>query len=289
MTPAAIAARRLTGSIAEHGEGPVWVEHSGQLVMVDMLAGDILTINADGTVIDRRHVGSIAAALRPRRGGGFVVAIERGFALLNEHGEFSFFPELWNDSTVRMNDGSCDVRGRMHCGTMAYDAEPGRGALHRLERDGTTTTVLNGLTISNGLWFSADGRTAVLVDSPSQQVRRYALPDDDGPWSHFEILAEIREADGTPDGICVDAQGGVWVALWSGSAVHRYTAEGVLTDVVTLPVSQVTACALGGDDGRTLYITTSALGVDRDLEPDAGAVFVTRVAVAGDPVLLADY
>lgn len=289
MTPTTRAASRLTGAIAEHGEGPVWVEHSGQLVMVDMLAGYILTINAGGTTIGRRHVGPIAAALRPRRDGGFVVALERGFALLNDHDELSLFPELWSNSMVRMNDGACDARGRMYCGTMAYDAEPGRGALYRLERDGSTTTVLEGLTISNGLWFSADGKTAVLVDSPSQQVRRYALPDDDGPWSHYEVLAEIREADGTPDGICVDAQGGVWVALWSGSAVHRYTAEGVLTDVVTLPVSQVTACALGGDDGRTLYITTSALGVDRDVEPDAGAVFVTKVAVAGDPVLLADY
>ncbi len=145
--------------------------------------------------------------------------------------------------------------------------------------------MLDGLTISNGLAFSPDGLSAVFVDSMTQQVRRYHLPADDGRWLDYDVVVDIDPAVGTPDGLCVDAEGGIWVALWNGSAVHRYAATGELTDVVALPVPQVTACALGGSDGRTLFITTSALGVDRAAQPTAGAVFTARVTVAGAPVL----
>jgi sugar lactone lactonase YvrE len=277
--PTTIAAQQFTTPLAEHGEGPVWLPETGQLGMVDMLAGDILTIDADGTLLERRHVDTVAAAFRPRASGGLVIAVERGFALLSPDGELTTLPEIWSDPTVRMNDGACDPQGRFLCGSMAYDAAAGRGSLHRLEHDGSTTVVLDGLTISNGLAFTDDGASAVFVDSLTQQVRRYRMPADDGPWHEFAVLAEIDPALGTPDGLCLDAEGGVWVALWNGSAVHRYAADGTLTDVVTLPVPQVTACTLGGADGRTLFITTSALGVDRAEQPAAGAVFRASAAV----------
>lgn len=280
-----LAADRLTIPLAEHGEGPVWFADDGQLRFVDMLAGDIVTIDADGTLIERRSVGTVAAACRPREGGGLVVAVERGFALLSSDGDLTTLPEVWSDPTVRMNDGACDTQGRFFCGSMAYDAAAGRGALHRLELDGTTTTVLDGVTISNGLVFSPDGSSAVFVDSMTQQVRRYHLPADDGRWLDYDVVVDIDPTVGTPDGLCVDVEGGIWVALWNGSAVHRYTAAGELTDIVTLPVPQVTACALGGPDGRTLFITTSALGVGRAAQPAAGSVFTALVAVAGAPVL----
>lgn len=281
------AATQLTAPLAEHGEGPVWFADAGQLRFVDMLAGDIVTVDADGALVERRSVGTVAAAFRPREGGGLVVAVERGFALLSPEGELTTLPEVWSDPTVRMNDGACDTQGRFLCGSMAYDAAAGRGALHRLELDGSTTTVLDGLTISNGLAFSPDGSSAVFVDSMTQQVRRYHLPADDGRWLDYDVVVDIDPAVGTPDGLCVDAEGGIWVALWNGSAVHRYSATGELTDVVELPVPQVTACALGDSDGRTLFITTSALGVDRAEQPAAGAVFTARVTVAGGPVLTA--
>jgi len=278
-------AHHLTTALAEHGEGPVWFADAGQLRFVDMLAGDILTIDGDGALVERRSVGAVAAAFRPRASGGLVIAVERGFAVLSPEGELTTLPEVWSDPTVRMNDGACDTQGRFLCGTMAYDAAAGRGSLHRLELDGSTTTVLESLTISNGLAFSPDGSSAVFVDSMTQQVRRYRMPADDGPWHDYDVLVEIDSAVGTPDGLCLDSEGGVWVALWNGSAVHRYSATGELTDIVELPVPQVTACALGGPDGRTLFITTSALGVDRAAQPMAGAVFTTRVTVAGAPVL----
>ena len=201
--------------------------------------------------------------------------------MLSDNGVVTTLPEIWSDPSVRMNDGACDPRGRFFAGTMAYDAAPGRGSLYRLNEDGSTSTVLDGLTISNGLAFSPDGATAIFVDSATRQVRRYLVPDDDGEWSDFQVLVEISETLGTPDGLCLDSEGGVWVALWNGSAVHRYSPAGNLTDVVTLPVTQVTACTLGGPDGKTLYITTSALGIDRSLEPSAGAVFAREVKIPG--------
>jgi len=280
-----LAADQLTTPFAEHGEGPVWFADVGQLRFVDMLEGDIVTIDGDGALIERRSVGTVAAALRPRAGGGLVVAVERGYALLSSNGERTTLPEVWSDPTVRMNDGACDTQGRFLCGTMAYDAAAGRGSLHRLEHDGSTTTVLDGLTISNGLAFTPDGTSAIYVDSMTHHVRRYRMPADDGPWHEYDVLVEIDPAQGIPDGLCLDSEGGVWVALWNGSAVHRYSATGELTDIVELPVPQVTACTLGGPDGRTLFITTSALGVDRAAQPAAGAVFTALVAVAGAPVL----
>lgn len=278
-----MAAEQFTASLAEHGEGPVWLVGVEQLGFVDMLAGDILTVDAEGVLVERRAVGTIAAAFRPRVTGGLAIAVERGFALLSPDGELTTLPELWSDPTVRMNEGACDTQGRFLCGTMAYDASVGRGALYRLEPDGSTTTVLQGLTISNGLAFSADGFHAIFTDSATQQVRRYRMPADDGPWREYDVLADIDSSLGTPDGLCLDVEGGVWVALWNGSAVHRYAASGELTDIVTLPVSQVTACTLGGVDGRTLFITTSALGIDRAKQPSAGALFTARVAVPGAP------
>ena len=115
---------QLTGPVAFHAEGPVWSPSWGGLRWVDMLAGDVLTMGLDGTgaaggAISRRHVGAVAAALRPRRGGGAVIAVERGFVLEDVDGELNPLPDLWADPGVRMNEGGCDPDGRFYCGSMA--------------------------------------------------------------------------------------------------------------------------------------------------------------------------
>src|SRR3712207_1564683 len=112
-----------------------------------MLAGDVLSLAANGT-IDRRHVGNVAAALRPRRQGGAVIGVERGFALEDADGTITHLGELWPDDDVRMNEGGCDPDGRFYCGSMAYDQRPGAGALYRLDPDGSVRVVLENVTIS---------------------------------------------------------------------------------------------------------------------------------------------
>lgn len=141
-----IAVEPVTGSIAYHGEGPVWSPTWGGLRWVDMLAGDLLTLAADGRVV-RRHVAEVAAAVRPRRGGGGVIAAERGFLLEEADGTLRSLGEIWTDPGVRMNEGGCDPDGRFYCGSMAYDQAPGAASLYRLDADHSVHVVLDQVTI----------------------------------------------------------------------------------------------------------------------------------------------
>ncbi|HEY7718033.1 MAG TPA: SMP-30/gluconolactonase/LRE family protein [Pedococcus sp.] len=278
-------AERLTDPVAHHGEGPVWWEPWGGLRLVDLLAGDVLHLDAGGAVT-RTHVGDVAAALRPRAGGGAVVATERAFAVADadDLSDLRVLADVWDDPAIRFNDGGCDPDGRFWCGTMAYAATPGAGSMFRLtagEEGCAAERVWGDVTISNGLAWSPDGSRAYYNDTPTGVVS--VLDYDGGELVGRRDLARVE--GGQPDGLCVDAEGGVWVALWGGRAVHRYTPQGRLDEVVELPVSQVTACTFGGPGLADLFVTTSAEGLPPGAEPDAGAVFTFRPGVAGLPVL----
>ena len=273
-------AEQVTGACAHHAEGPIWDDAAGCVRWVDMLAGDVLSLAPAGGQVERLHVGGVAAAVRPRLGGGLVVAVERGFALVHAGGVVTTLPEVWRDPTVRMNDGACDPQGRFYCGSMAYDEAPGRGSLHRLDPDGRVTTVLEGVTISNGLAWRADGATALYVDSPTQRLDELDFDAATGTFSERRTAITIDPDIGMPDGIALDQDGGVWVALWGGGAVHRYDSDGVLDEVITLPARHVSACAL--DPGGHLFITTSAQA-DED-NAAAGALFMAEVGVAALPI-----
>lgn len=271
-------AEQITAPIAYHAEGPVWTD---RLHWVDMLAGDVLSLGSDGTV-GRRHVGSVVAALRPRASGGFVYALERGFALDDGAGTpVRALPELWASDAVRMNDGGCDPDGRFYCGSMAYALTPGAASLYRLDPDGGVTTVLRDLTISNGLEWSPDGRLAYYVDTVTGRID---VMDYEGDRGLSDRRPFVTVEGGSPDGLTVDAEGGIWVALWAGSAVQRFTPEGVLSEVIELPVTQVTACTFGGAGLDELFITTSREGLPASEQPSAGALFHVRPGIAGLPV-----
>ncbi len=273
-------AEQITAAHAYHGEGPVWHASWGGLRWVDMLAGDVLSLDATGEV-HRMHVGAVAAALRPRRTGGMVVGIERGFALVDAAGAVRPLGELWADQTVRMNEGNCDPDGRFYCGSMREPVAEGAGSLYRLDADLTVSTVLTGVTISNGLAWSPDGGTAYYVDTPTHRIDAFEYDSRTG-LSNRHPVVRIPEEQGDPDGLTVDADGYLWVALYRGGAVHRYAPDGRLDGVVEVPVSLVTACTFGGGD---LFITTSRENLPEGAEPAAGAVFRARPGVAGLPVL----
>jgi sugar lactone lactonase YvrE len=282
-------AEQVTEPVAEHGEGPVWWAPWGGLKYVDMMRGDVLSLHADGTV-DRVHVGTVAAALRPRVAGGAVIGLERCFALAR-HGDLSDvspLPDVWRDPAIRFNDGGCDPQGRFYCGTMAYDQSPGAAAMYRLTPDEETPQVeqmWRDATVSNGFGFSPDGSRAYYNDTPTRRTDVFEA-DDEGRLSGRRPLMALGDGDsGSPDGLCVDADGFVWVALWGGSAVRRYSPDGRLDGVVELPVSQVTACTFGGDDLGTLYVTTSRQGYPAGEQPQAGALFAVRPGVLGAPTL----
>jgi sugar lactone lactonase YvrE len=275
-------AEQITPPVAHHGEGPVWWVGWGGLRWVDMLAGDVLSLAPDGQV-SRRHVDRVVAAMRPRAAGGSVFAVERGFALdAGDGSPLRHLGELWSGADVRFNDGSCDPHGRFYCGSMAYDEAAGRGALYCLEPDHTTRLMFSGVTVSNGLEWAPDGSRAYYVDSPTQRIDVFDYDAGSG-LTNRRTLVEIPTASGAPDGLTVDAEGGIWVALWGGRAVHRYGPDGRLDAVVPVPVSHVTACTFGGSQLDELFITTSRSGLGPADEPRAGALFRVAPGIRGLP------
>jgi sugar lactone lactonase YvrE len=272
-------AEQLTDSVAYHAEGPVWSERWGGLRWVDMLAGDVLSLTANGA-IDRRHVGTIAAVVRPRRGGGAVIAVERGFALEEPDGTLSELPPVFGDDSVRMNEGGCDPDGRFYCGSMGYDHAPGAGTVYRLDPDRSVHTIIDGVTISNGLEWTPDGARAYYVDTPTGRVDVFDYDREGGLTARRPFV----ETGGSPDGLTVDADGGVWVAFYDGGAVHRYGADGALDEIVEVGARQVTACTFGGADLDQLFITTSRERLEPGDDPLAGSLFRAHVGVRGLPV-----
>jgi len=279
-------AEQVTAVEAEHGEGPVWWPSWG-LRYVDMLAGDVLTVGDDGSV-SRTHVGMVAAALRPRVGGGAVIALERcfAFAARDDLSDVTAFDEVWSDPAVRFNDGGCDPDGRFYCGSMAYDATPGAATLYRVTpgAEHAPEAVFDRVTVSNGLGFSPDGGRAYYNDTATGRTDVFDYDSVRGLHTRRPFVT-YDDGAGLPDGLCVDSEGGVWVALWGGSAVRRYAPDGALDLIVEVGASQVSACTFGGPDLDTLYITTSRTGLDEGAEPAAGAVFAVRPGVTGLPTL----
>jgi sugar lactone lactonase YvrE len=274
-----VRAQQITGQVAFHGEGPVWWPGWGGLKWVDMLAGAVLSLDSNGRV-HRRELGGIVAALRPRRTGGAVLGVDRGFALEDATGNIERLPELWTDHGVRMNEGSCDPDGRFLCGSMADDRSPGTGALYRLDPVGDVSKVLDGVTISNGLDWTADGSRAFYNDTATLRVDQF--DDEEGELVRRRPFVDLSEESLRPDGLTVDSEAHVWVALSNGGQVRRYRPDGRLDGMVELPTIKVTACAFGGDALDQLFITTS-----REDQPDdgiAGSLFRANVGVRGQLV-----
>lgn len=272
---------QVTDPICYHGEGPVWSPTWGGLRWVDMLAGDVMSLAADGSVT-RRHVSSVAAAVRPRRSGGAVIAAERGFLLEEPDGTIRDLGEVWTDPGLRMNEGGCDPDGRFYCGSMAYDQTPGAASLYRLDADLSVDTVLPAVTVSNGLEWSPDGSRAYYNDTGTFQISVFDYDPDEGLTNRrtFAMIAD----DGRPDGLTVDAEGGVWTAISNQSAVHRYTPAGRLDEVIEVPAEKVTACTFGGDSLDRLYITTSQENIDVSSDPLAGSLFAVDLGIRGQVV-----
>jgi sugar lactone lactonase YvrE len=262
-------------------EGPRWDTERQELLWVDILACKFhrAAVAADGSPADirtieiDRHVGVAAPAL----GGGHVLAAGTGFVFVDESGSVAELARPQDSRTdVRMNDGACDPQGRFWAGTMAYDESPGAGALHRLELDGTVSTVLTGLTISNGIGWSPDQEIVYLSDSGPGRVDAFRFDGSTGAITDRRTLIDIEEPGVVCDGLTVDAEGTIWVALWNGGAINQYAPDGSLLATVSLPVARPTSCAFGGPDMETLFVTTARKGLDDDelvRQPDAGRVF----------------
>ncbi|MDF2573935.1 MAG: SMP-30/Gluconolaconase/LRE domain protein [Agromyces sp.] len=274
------------------GEGVRWDERYGELLRVDILAGRVFRNrddDDDGLLIPVRtyDVPGTVGAIAPVDGeDGWILAAGRGFLHLRPDGSMRTVLGDVVDEGTRMNDAACDPQGRFWAGTLADDHREGGGALYRLDRSGRVEVVLRDLTISNGLGWSPDGRTMYLVDTGPREVHAFAFDGADGAISDGRVIVSVPEEIGAPDGMTVDASGDLWVAIYGGGRVHRYSPEGALREVLEVPAEQSTCCAFGGPDLRRLYVTTATenwTDEQRRAEPAAGVVYRFETDATGRP------
>lgn len=279
-----LTAERLTKPIAYHGEGPFWDSRTGRLLLMDVLASTVIAIDAGGSVRRYPVPSRAATVIRRRASTGFVIATEHGLAFADDElTAFEHLAEVVSEPTVRTNDGGCDPLGGFVIGTMSYDEKPDSGAVYRVTANPEETKVLLApVSISNGVQWSPDGQRVYYIDTPTRRVDVFDFDMQTGAWSDRRVHIAMESAGGFPDGMAIDQDGGLWIALWGAGAVNHYDEEGRLVETVALPgVSQVSSCAFGGNDGNTLYVTTSRQGLPADREPDAGAVFAVQTSVRG--------
>ena len=271
----------------ELGEGPVWDDRQGVLIWVNIWAGDVHSYDPASGRDSAIGVGQPVGAAVPRRSGGLVLAVRDGFAFLDPDGRLTSVAEVEaGNPGNRMNDGKCDRHGRFWAGTMAGDSRPGAGALYRLDPDLSVTRVLEGVTVSNGLAWSLDDRTMYYIDTPTQRVDAFDYDPGSGTIENRRPLIEIPEEAGSPDGMTIDAEGFLWVALYGGRAVRRFSPDGRLERVVELPAANVTSCAFGDPDLDRLFITSARQELspaDLAAQPHAGALFGHRPGAQGLP------
>ena len=280
----------LVHDAGELCEGPTWDVTTNTLLWVDILAGAVNVVVPATRSRARYLLGSPVGAIARRAGGGWVAAVERGFLLLDEawRAERPVIAAPGQRPGTRFNDGGCDPAGNFWAGTLSYDGTPGAAALYRLRPDGAVHEVLSGVTNSNGIAWSPDGSRLYYVDTGRGTVEHLELDPVTSVATGRSTIVRIPSGGGLPDGLTVDAEGHLWLALWGGSCVRRYKPNGELDLVLELPVELVTSVAFGGEDLDELFITTARDGLspaDIARQPLAGAVFHWRPGTTGMPPL----
>jgi sugar lactone lactonase YvrE len=274
------------------GEGPLWDSRTGELSWVDILSGLVHVHDLHGGGRRTYPIGGHVGAALPAAEGGWLLATADGFGFLDRAGVVSSLLSVDPRPELRFNDAKCDPSGQALAGTMRYDETAGSASLYRLEvgpADGaeggatlTARVLLRNVGLSNGLGWSPDGETLYFIDTLTRTVVRHSYwPEgaDLGP-PHEVVALEARL--GQPDGLCIDHDGNLWVALYGGGAVHCYRPDGRLDTVVGLPVSHPTSVCFGGPDGSRLFITTAG-GSGTPQGTGAGGLWTVDPGMQGPP------
>lgn len=284
MTVRHLTAEPLTELRAELGEGPLWDANANRIIWVDVLGHAILTTDPSTGLTDSMATPSLITAIALVYSGGFLVTFDDGVYLGSGSGSWRQIAEIESsDPKTRMNDGKCDPQGSFVGGTMARDASPDAGALYRVNGHGRTEQLLDGVSISNGLDWTDDGATMYYIDTLTRTIMAYPYDHASPRLGPPVPVVEIPDRHGFPDGMTLDTDGCLWVALWEGHAIHRYTPNGILDTIIDVPVTHVTSCVFGGENLDTLFITCARGSNDDDptTEPMAGALFAVPMDVSG--------
>ncbi len=270
---------------AELAEGPCWLASRARLLWVDIMAGHVHLFDPASGEDRTIEVGQPVGAAVPADDGRVALAVRDGFALLDlDDGSVEPVADVERKLPgSRMNDGKCDSAGRFWAGTMALDQRPGAGALYRLDAQRHVEQMVAGVGISNGLGWSPDDRLMYYIDTPEDRVDVFDFDAASGAIRNRRPFALI-DGPGHPDGLAVDAEGGVWVALWGGGQVTRFLPDGTVAGSIRMPVSRTSSCCFAGPDLSDLYITTAWQHLPPERrEAYAGGLFRCRPGVAGQP------
>ena len=288
-----INAEVVHSAAAALGEGCVWSPLEDLLVWVDITGQAVHRFDhASGQPVSVWRYNESVGNAALRAGGGLALGLGTTVTLTDRVGAIESAIELPGEpGTNRANDGAVDPAGRLFQGTMS-NTEPGApvAALHRVDGDGTARRVLSDVMISNGIGWSPDRSTMYYIDTLTFRVDQFDYDPDTGEIEGRRPFVTFDGSSGGPDGMTVDADGCLWVAMFGGFGVQRFSPEGEqLETVVTPGAPQTTCCCFGGPDLDTLYITTAAdsiAGVDTDGESNSGALFAADVDAVGLPTNL---
>lgn len=266
---------------AQLGECPIWDAARRELCFVDIVPGTLYRLTDDDRAEIVYELGATLAAALPVTDGSRFLVTRAGFRSLSDDGHASVVLDpLTAQPSVRFNDSKCDPAGRCFAGTLSLDGAPAAGSLYRLDPGPRATVVVSGVGLSNGLDWSPNGSTLYFIDTLSGEIGAWDYDIRDGRLASGRVV--VASEPGTPDGMCVDDTGALWVAFWGRGVLRRFTPDGALDTIVELPVPNVTSCAFGGPAGDVLYITTaSGLPAENLGPPLAGDLFAVRPDVTG--------
>jgi sugar lactone lactonase YvrE len=280
------------------GEAPVWDAEAQRLLWVDHQRGIVHEARSDGAnwrETRQWQLGRHIAAALPRAHGGLAIVGALHIDVLDTGGRMTPFARVDADpDRERLNDAKCDRRGRLWAGSLAVDFRRGAAALYRIDEDGSVHTVLQGLTLANGLDWGPDGSTFYLVDTAALSVYAFDFDSERGALANRRTLLSIERGAGGPNGLAVDSAGCLWVALTGGGVVRRYSPQGELLDRIELQTPGPTSCAFGGPDSAELFVTSRSgrmpdiaaeLGIRPEMrdctDADAGGLYVCRPGISG--------
>lgn len=272
---------------SELSEGAIWNFKTEELMWVN-INGEILNFYNPKTGNNKEmFTGQMIGTVVPTESGNAIVALQNGiyvFDIKTGSKKLIVNPEE-NLPNNRFNDGKCDPSGRFWAGTMSTVGEKKVGSLYRLNIDNTIRKMVENVSISNGIVWSTDKTKMYYIDTPTHKVMGYDYDNESGDISNPQVAVEIPKEMGGPDGMTIDEKGNLWIALWGGNAVGCWNPEtGKLLETVNVPAKNVTSCAFGDEDLRTLYITTARDGNSKkELEkfPYSGGIFKIRTEVKG--------
>lgn len=276
---------------ADLGEGPVWDARAQQLLCVDITGRKIHMLDLRSGTMISAATPTMVGCVALRASGGCVAALASGLASVDlASGRVTPLPAPpeHDPASCRFNDGKCDPQGRLWAGTMSLHGASAAGALYCFSEAKQSRQTLTGVSISNGLAWSADSATLYYIDSPTRRVDAFVFDGDTAALGARRTALSL-DLPGVPDGCTIDDEGMLWIAHWDGSCVTRWDPRtGAQLARIAVPAPRVTSCTFGDADSGTLYITTARNGLSPAqlaAFPDSGGIFACRPGVSGPPAV----